>query len=62
LVGRFWESRWLKIAAGVGWVAIVFRAGVHGTSFELLIMGNNNGNIFLLGGIVLVIIAAARRV
>ena len=57
LVGRYWESRWLKVPAILGWLAIVLRAGTHGASFELLVMGNNTGEIFLLVGLAVVIAA-----
>ena len=57
LVGRYWESRWLKVPAILGWLAIVLRAGTHGASFELLVMGNNTGEIFLLAGLAVVIAA-----
>ena len=41
------------LPALIGWLAIILRAGTHGVSYELLVMGNNNGNIFLIGGFVL---------
>lgn len=61
LVGRFWGVRWLKVPAILGWLAIVMRAGTHGASFELLVMGNDTGEIFLLAGLGVVIAAGLVR-
>ncbi len=53
ILGRYWQSKLVRIPALIGWLAIILRAGTHGVSYELLVMGNNNGNIFLIGGFVL---------
>ncbi|MEI8065873.1 MAG: hypothetical protein WCH42_00900 [Actinomycetes bacterium] len=62
LVGSISGSRWLKLPAALGWLAIVLRAGTHGVSFEILVMGNTTGNIFLLAGISLLVIVGLKRV
>jgi hypothetical protein len=62
LVGRFWGSRWLKIPAAFGWLAIVLKAASHGVSYEILVIGNNNGNAFLLAGFSSVVLAGLWRV
>lgn len=62
LVGSITGSRWLKLPAALGWLAIVLRAGTHGVSFEILVMGNTTGNIFLLAGISILVIVGLKRV
>ncbi len=62
LVGSISGSRWLKLPAAIGWLAIVLRAGTHGVSFEILVMGNTTGNFFLLAGISLLVIVGLKRV
>ncbi len=62
LIGSISGSRWLKLPAAIGWLAIVLRAGTHGVSFEILVMGNTTGNIFLLVGISLLVLVGLKRV
>lgn len=62
LVGSISGSRWLKLPAALGWLAVVLRAGTHGVSFEILVMGNSAGNIFLLGGVAILVIVGLKRV
>ncbi len=62
LIGSISGSRWLKLPAAIGWLAIVLRAGTHGVSFEILVMGNTTGNIFLLAGISLLVLVGLKRV
>jgi hypothetical protein len=58
LVGKAYGSRTEKLVAAFGWFAVVYRAGTHGTSYELLIFGNNAGNTFLIAGFVGVLLIA----
>ena len=58
LVGRAYGLRSAKLAAALGWIALVYRAGTHGASYELLIFGNTAGNFFLIAGFIGVLLIA----
>ena len=47
---KFYPGKFMHFAAFFAWVAIVYRAATFGISNEILVEGNINGFIFLLGG------------
>lgn len=59
LAGRYWGRRRYAFFAAIGWVALVTRAASHGVSYELLIYGNTNGEIFFYGGTIATLLALA---
>jgi hypothetical protein len=59
LAGRYWGKRRFTFLASVGWIALVWRAASHGVSYELLIVGNTNGELFFYGGLVTALLALA---
>lgn len=51
------HSRLAGVLAGVGWIAVVLRAAVPGTSGEMLIWGGTASTLFISGGAISVIVA-----
>ena len=47
---KFYPGKFIHFAAFFAWMAIVYRAATFGVSNEILVEGNINGFIFLLGG------------
>ena len=62
LVGQKFGTRTAKVIALAAWMAVLFRAGIRGTSYELIIYGNAIGNIYLITSVIAVIITALRKV
>lgn len=61
LVGRLWGRRRYKVAALLGWVLLVLRAGTLGTGNELLVQGNFSGNALVVGGFLILLMVAGLR-
>lgn len=59
--GQLFGARKYKFIAAAGWLIIALRAGTYGKSYEILIISNLYGNIFLLGGLLLATIAVLRK-
>lgn len=60
-IGRSYQSRFLKWAAGAGWIAVILRASTFGTGQELLVQGDGVGATLLILGTITVLIAIAAR-
>ncbi|MEY4469017.1 MAG: hypothetical protein RLZZ87_341 [Actinomycetota bacterium] len=60
-IGRRYQSRSLKWAAGAGWIAIILRGATFGTGQELLVQGDGVGSALLLLGTAAVLLAIAAR-
>jgi uncharacterized membrane protein YeaQ/YmgE (transglycosylase-associated protein family) len=54
-------ARRYQLITTISWLIVVIRAGTPGFSDEILIYGNTNGNIFLIGGFLVLIIANISR-
>lgn len=61
LIGRTYQSRFLKWIAAIGWIAMTLRGATFGTGQELLIQGDGVGSTLLLLGTLTVLIAIAAR-
>jgi hypothetical protein len=57
-VGQIFNFRKYKIVATVSWIIVVSIAASSGSGGEVLILGNRNGNIFLLTGALLATVVA----
>ena len=60
-VGRYFGKRRFKLAALVGWLIVIAKAGSFGAGHELLIQGDNQGSALLTIGFVIGIIAVIQR-
>ena len=60
-IGRKYQSRSLKWAAGAGWIAIILRGASFGAGQELLVQGDGVGSALLLLGTGAVLLAIAAR-
>ena len=61
-VGQILQFRKYKFAAALSWLIVVLLAGSSGSGNEVLIIGNANGDIFLVGGAILVTVIALLKV
>jgi membrane protein DedA with SNARE-associated domain len=61
-VGQILHFRKYKFAAALSWLIVVLLAGSSGSGNEVLIIGNANGDIFLVGGAILVTVIALLKV
>jgi len=61
-VGQILQFRKYKFAAALSWLIVVLLAGSSGSGNEVLIIGNTNGDIFLVGGAILVTVIALLKV
>ena len=61
-VGQILHFRMYKFAAALSWLIVVLLAGSSGSGNEVLIIGNTNGDIFLVGGAILVTVIALLKV
>ena len=59
--GQLFSGQRYKFFAALAWLAVALRAGTYGTSNEILIISNLNGNVFLLGGLLVAFIAVLRK-
>ena len=57
-VGQLLHLRKYKFVAALSWLIVVLIAGSSGSGNEVLIIGNANGEIFLVGGAILVTVIA----
>ncbi len=60
--GELFGSRKFKIVTGLAWLLVALRAGSYGQSFEILIISNSYGDIFLLGGLLVATIFARKKI
>jgi hypothetical protein len=60
-IGRKYQSRLLKWAAGVGWITVILRGASFGVGQELLVQGDGVGSALLLLGTAVVLLAIAAR-
>jgi hypothetical protein len=60
-IGRLYQSRSLKWAAGAGWIAIILRGATFGSGQELLVQGDGVGSTLLLLGTAATLLAIAAR-
>lgn len=60
-VGRNFGKRRFKMAALLGWLIVIAKAGSFGAGHELLIQGDNPGSALLTIGFVIGIIAVIQR-
>jgi hypothetical protein len=61
-LGTLAQSRIAMWVATVTWFGVLVLASNFGTSFERLVVGNTNGNLYSVGGSALAVLAAARRI
>jgi hypothetical protein len=61
LVGRTYGARRFKVAALIGWLAVILKAGSFGVGQELLVQGDGVGSTLLLLGTLVVLAAVAAR-
>jgi len=54
------HSKFLELTSLAAWLLVIYNAGNLGVSQELLIEGNQNGTIFLFGGLALNFFALIR--
>lgn len=57
LIGAKSGSRTEKVVAGIGWSGVFISAASTGNSYELLIIGNTIGNIYLIVGFLALLVA-----
>ena len=57
-VGQLLHLRKYKFVTALSWLTVVLIAGSSGSGNEVLIIGNANGEIFLVGGAILVTVIA----
>ena len=56
---KFFYMRY-QILASAAWLGVVIAAGTPGVGDEILIIGNTNGNLFLVGGFLSIIFALVK--
>jgi hypothetical protein len=56
---KFFYMRY-QILASAAWLGVVIAAGTPGAGDEILIIGNTNGNLFLVGGFLSIIFALVK--
>jgi hypothetical protein len=61
-VGQIFQFKKYKFITAISWLIVVLLAGRSGSGSEVLIIGNSNGNIFLLGGTILATVIALLKV
>jgi hypothetical protein len=61
-IGHLAQSQLAMWFSLLGWFFVLMVASKQGVSFEQLIVGNINGNLYSVGGVVLVIVAACFKV
>lgn len=61
-IGRHYQSRALKWAAALGWIALILRGSSFGVGQELLVQGDGVGSTLLLLGAIAVLLALAARI
>ena len=58
--GRELRGTFIRIISYIAWLAIVYKAANFGVSQEILIQGNRNGFVFLIGGMAINFFALIR--
>lgn len=61
-VGRLYGAKRFKLLCSLSWLAVVIKGGTPGTGNEILVMGDNLGIAFLLGGMAIAVAATLRKV
>lgn len=61
-IGQLAGNRLAMWSATASWFAVLVIASSFGTSFERLVVGNTNGNLYSVGGSALAVIAASLRI
>ena len=56
---KFFYMRY-QILSSAAWLGVVIAAGTPGVGDEILIIGNTNGNLFLVGGFLSIIFALVK--
>lgn len=61
-IGRHYQSRMMKWAGALGWIALILRGSSFGVGQELLVQGDGVGSTLLLLGTLTVLLAVAARI
>ena len=59
LIRQRWNSRSVTLVGALGWVLLVMRAGTFSAGREILIVGSNIGNLFIVLGLAALIAGMA---